>query len=113
MTEPNLMKRIGATPGKLILIGVLAVVLITVIVGQLPESQDKPELVRKKPTAASKQSTSQKIAKLSQSIEKEKQTKRTGGKQKTISKVHRRTAQRNRSVPPYCRLLQFIVAVGP
>ena len=38
MSEPSWLERNGATPGKLALIGVLAVILVGVIVRQLPES---------------------------------------------------------------------------
>ena len=44
MTKSDWMVRAGVTPGKLALVGVLAIVLIAVIVGQLPEgSVDSPQ----------------------------------------------------------------------
>jgi len=50
------MKRIGATPGKLALVGVLAVALITVIASQLSNSTAAPQLARRAPTLVRKQS---------------------------------------------------------
>jgi len=52
------MKRMGATPGKLALVGVLAVVLVTVIVGQLPDSTTTPEVARRPRTPMLNQSNS-------------------------------------------------------
>lgn len=48
MSNPNRMARIGATPGKLALIGVLAVVLAGVIVGQLPGTPPPNDVVQQK-----------------------------------------------------------------
>jgi len=52
------MKRMGATPGKLALVGVLAVVLGTVLVGQLPDSTTTPEVARRPRTPMLNQSNS-------------------------------------------------------
>jgi len=57
MKEQNLMKRSGATPGKLALVGVLAVILVAVIVGQLPEKTAAPELANKRPASHRKHNT--------------------------------------------------------
>jgi len=48
MSNPNRMARIGATPGKLALISVLAVVLAGVIVGQLPDASPPNDVVPQK-----------------------------------------------------------------
>ena len=64
MTEPNLMQRIGVTRGKLALIAVLAVMLITVIIVQLPDSSDTSELALRRPTPSNPQQSIQEESKL-------------------------------------------------
>lgn len=45
----------GATPGKLALVGVLAVVLVAVVVGQWPDATRPPKLALRRPTPSSNQ----------------------------------------------------------
>jgi len=45
----------GATPGKLALVGVLALVLIMVVVGQLPDKTAPAELALRRPTLSHNQ----------------------------------------------------------
>lgn len=62
MNEPSRMKKIGATPAKLALVGVLAVVLLVVIVGQLPTSQAPSEIASRQTTQSNEQSKRPKLA---------------------------------------------------
>jgi len=55
MKEQNLMQRMGATPGKLALVGVLAVILVAVVVRQLPDKTAAPEIANRRPTSNHKQ----------------------------------------------------------
>ncbi|MCA9230680.1 MAG: hypothetical protein KDA57_08510 [Planctomycetales bacterium] len=59
MTTSNLMQRTGATPAKLALVAVLAIVLVTVIVVQLPENQPALEPAQAHSTASANQPNQQ------------------------------------------------------
>ena len=59
MNKQNLMQRTGATPGKLALVGVLAVILVTVIVKQLPSKPAAPELASRRPASRQPQTVRQ------------------------------------------------------
>jgi hypothetical protein len=84
-----MMKKIGATPGKLALIGVLAVVLVTVIASQLPNRSTST-------TVALNSSTPSRTEPTRQSVSDQRKT-RSAGSKPSNTKVKSSDAPENQS----------------
>lgn len=103
------MKRIGATPGKLALVGVLAVVLATVVVGQLPDSS-----VAATPAAAGLRTTLPDSSNPPK-IANQQQTTSSQSKLHTKPSITTRNAKKKTSEPPTWPdlSLETVVAFDP